>query len=114
MMFMPHDFRFLVDANLPKYFNFFNEDFFFHVVDLNPSMTDNDIWDYAIRNNMVILTKDTDFYYRFLLDDVCPKVVFFKLGNMTFKTLQKNSFRYQRKTVNFANENYLLCLQNNI
>ncbi len=87
MMSMPHDFKFLVDVNLPKHFSFFNDDCFCHVIDINPTMTDNEIWEYAKSNTMIILTKDTDFYYRFLLDDECPRVVYFKLGNMTLKTL---------------------------
>ena len=31
-----------------------------HVVDIDPMMTDNEIWEYAIKNEKVILTKDAD------------------------------------------------------
>ena len=54
--------NFLVDVNLPKYFRFFNSDNFIHDVDINPCMTDTEIWNYALNNNLVILTKDSDFF----------------------------------------------------
>ena len=56
---------FLVDVNLPKYFSFFNNTDFIFVSDINLQMTDTEIWNYALENNFVILTKDVDFYNRF-------------------------------------------------
>ena len=53
-------FNFLVDVNLPRKFAFFNSPLFMHVVDIDPMMTDNEIWEYAIKNEKVILTKDAD------------------------------------------------------
>lgn len=79
--------RFLVDVNLPKKFQFFNSNHFIHVVDINPVMKDKEIWDYAILNELVILTKDTDFYEMFLVNDIYPKVVFLKFGNLKISDL---------------------------
>ena len=53
---------FLVDVNLPKYFSFFNNTNFIFVSDINLQMTDTEIWNHALENNFVILTKDVDFY----------------------------------------------------
>ncbi len=78
---------FLVDVNLPKKFSFFNSALYIHVVDINPSMRDIEIWDYALANDLTILTKDTDFYEMFLTRETCPKVVTFKLGNLTLQQL---------------------------
>ena len=50
------EYLFLVDVNLPKYFQFFNSDKFIHIVDIDPSMTDSKIWQYALKNYMIILT----------------------------------------------------------
>jgi len=72
---------FLVDVNLPKYFSFFNNTNFIFVSDINLQMTDTEIWNYALENNFVILTKDVDFYNRFLVSEITPKVIFFQLGN---------------------------------
>jgi predicted nuclease of predicted toxin-antitoxin system len=35
----------------------------------------------------VILTKDVDFYNRFLVSEKTPKVIFFQLGNYSLKQL---------------------------
>ena len=37
--------RFLIDENLPYYFNLWNSKEFVHVIDLANIKTDNDIWD---------------------------------------------------------------------
>ena len=80
-------YRFLVEVNLPKYFQYFNGTNFTHVVDIGSNMSDKEIWNYAIENEYVILTKDTDFYTRFIASSIAPKVVYFKLGNQTLKEL---------------------------
>ncbi|MFH0865238.1 MAG: DUF5615 family PIN-like protein [Bacteroidota bacterium] len=79
--------KFLVDANLPKYSSFFNSEKFIHVTDINPCMTDTEIWNYAIEKELVILTKDTDFFSRAILSENPPKIVYFQLGNQTIKEL---------------------------
>ena len=76
---------FLVDVNLPKHFSFFNSTNFQFVIDRKAD--DRDIWRYAKENDLVILTKDSDFYDRCLIDSESPKVVYFKLGNMLLKEL---------------------------
>ncbi|WP_291099660.1 MULTISPECIES: DUF5615 family PIN-like protein [unclassified Flavobacterium] len=81
------NFSFLVDVNLPKYFSFFNDNRFVFVSDINLQMTDTEIWNYALKNEMVILTKDTDFYNRFLVSERAPKVIYFQLGNYSLKQL---------------------------
>jgi len=81
------NFRFLVDVNLPKKFRFFNDSKFVHVVDIDPHMSDNDIWKYAIKHQFVILTKDTDFYLKFVTEKDPPRVVYFQIGNTTLNTL---------------------------
>ncbi len=83
----PEEFSFLVDVNLPKWFSFFNNENFLHVVDINPRMTDVEIWEYAIKHNKVILTKDTDFYSKSISLAITPKVIWFQLGNMTLAEL---------------------------
>lgn len=81
------DFQFLVDVNLPRKFNFFNTENFLHVVDINPRMSDSEIWEYALSNNKIILTKDSDFYDRFMNSIEAPKIIYFQLGNLKLKEL---------------------------
>jgi predicted nuclease of predicted toxin-antitoxin system len=83
------EYKFLVDVNLPKRFSFFNHNNYFHVVDIDPKMTDQYLWQYALQNDLVILTKDSDFYNYFLISETSPKVIYFQLGNMTLKELHK-------------------------
>lgn len=79
--------RFLIDVNLPKYFGFFNSPEFEFVIDINAKWPDRDIWDYALEHGFVIVTKDSDFYHRCLLDKQPVKVIHLKLGNLLLKDL---------------------------
>mgnify|MGYP000846742162 FL=1 len=79
--------RFLVDVNLPKKFSFFNSPDFIHVMDIDSTLKDKDIWEFAIKHSLTILTKDTDFYEMFLTKEQHPKVVSFRFGNFTLGDL---------------------------
>lgn len=79
--------RFLVDVNLPKHFSFFNSPDFLFVSDIDSSATDSYIWKYALEHQLIIITKDTDFYTKFLLEKEAPKIIHIKLGNCSLKVL---------------------------
>jgi predicted nuclease of predicted toxin-antitoxin system len=79
--------KFIVDVNPPKYFRYFNSPQFIHVFDINDEWTDRQLWDYALQNNLIILTKDSDFYNRSIVSTIKPKVVYFQIGNTTLKEL---------------------------
>ena len=81
--------QFLVDVNLPKHFRFFNQPHFCHVVDIDPCMADQEIWNYALANDYIIITKDTDFYYKCLTSSKYPKIIHLSLGNTTLKELNR-------------------------
>ncbi len=61
--------EFVVDANLPYYFSLWNSGRFIHVKDLNDEWTDGEIWDYATKNNLTIITKDSDFSSRIIIKE---------------------------------------------
>ena len=42
---------------------------------------DGDVWTFAKRNDFVIVTKDTDFLARSILEGAPPKVLLLRLGN---------------------------------
>lgn len=44
---------------------------------------DGVIWDYSNQHGLVIVSKDSDFYYRSVLFGYPPKVVWIRLGNCT-------------------------------
>ncbi len=73
---------FLIDANLPYLFSIWNNEDFIHVFDVDDSMPDKAIWEYARANNLTIVTKDTDFSNKILFTESPPKVIHLKIGNM--------------------------------
>lgn len=110
---------FLVDVNLPKYFSFFNTKSFVFVSDLDLQMTDTEIWNYALDNELVILTKDTDFYNRFLVSVTAPKIIYFQLGNCSLKQLhhyfndnwEKIQSEIENSRFIIAKENHIECIR---
>lgn len=75
--------KFLIDVNLPYYFGLWHTDKYIHQQDINPTAKDEEIWEYASINNLTIITKDSDFSNRILLNDPPPKVVHLRIGNMS-------------------------------
>lgn len=89
-------FNYLVDENLPSTIPFWNKKNFIHGSTLANVRYDTDIWEYAIRNELVIITRDTNFYYRSLALSDAPKVVWIrtgKIGNRKFNKLLKSSWK---------------------
>jgi predicted nuclease of predicted toxin-antitoxin system len=104
-------YSFLVDVNLPKYFSFFNDEKFVHIVDLNPRMTDDDVWEYAIKHDKVILTKDADFYSKSISSIIKPKVIYFQLGNMTLAELHRYFELNWESLCNYLEETSLIIAE---
>ncbi len=77
--------KYLVDANLPYYFGLWNNSEFIHVKDLNDSWSDEVIWQYALENNLIIITKDADFSTKVMFKGAPPRVVHLKFGNLRIK-----------------------------
>lgn len=50
---------------------------------------DETIWGFARDNNLVIVSKDSDFHERSFLYGFPPKLVWLKVGNCTTKDLEK-------------------------
>jgi len=77
--------KFLIDANLPYYFSLWNNADYIHQKDINDEWEDEQIWQYAKENNLVIITKDSDFSNKILLKEPPPKVIHIRFGNMKMK-----------------------------
>ncbi len=73
---------YIIDENLPGDLDIWSSEKYIHITGIPECTTDTQIWKYAIDNNLTILTKDTDFYHRYLSAINTPKVVWFKIGNM--------------------------------
>lgn len=77
--------KFLIDANLPYHIDIWNSDQFIHVFQLNPEWDDNSIWNYAKQNDLIIVSKDKDFFIKQLLFGAPPKLIQIKYGNLKLK-----------------------------
>ncbi|MCC5929065.1 MAG: DUF5615 family PIN-like protein [Cyclobacteriaceae bacterium] len=53
--------KFLIDANLPYHFSLWNSSEYIHVKDINERWSDQQFWDFAKVNNLVIISKNADF-----------------------------------------------------
>ena len=75
---------YLIDENMP-FLPSWNTESFVHVTDIPYVRFDTEIWEYAIKHNLTIITKDADFYYRYLSSQKNPKVVWIRTGNLKKK-----------------------------
>jgi predicted nuclease of predicted toxin-antitoxin system len=72
----------LFDENLPRRLTFTPSLPIIHATDLGPSPTDTQLWQHAIENQWVIVSKDADFSDRIMLQSPPPWVVHLRFGNL--------------------------------
>lgn len=82
--------KFIIDSNLPYYFGMWNSEDFIHQNDIDPKANDGQIWNYAKRHDLVVITKDADFSNRLILDGPPPKVIHVRFGNMKIKEFHQH------------------------
>lgn len=76
---------FILDENLPSTVPLWSNKKFKHILEISDKFSDTDIWQYAVSNQLIIVTKDTDFYNRYLSSANSPKVIWFRTGNIKKK-----------------------------
>jgi len=81
---------FLLDENLPSRLRLISPLPVTHSNDLGESPTDDDIWNFAKRNRLVIITKDADFSDRVAAAQPPPWVIHLRFGNL--KKLEFHAF----------------------
>jgi len=64
--------------------------------------TDEEIWNYAKANGLVLVSKDKDFYQRALLYGAPPKFIWLCIGNCTRDDLLALIRTHERKIEAFA------------
>ena len=77
--------KYIIDVNLPYYFNVWKTEEYIHQMDIDPKAKDKQIWEYAKQNNLTIITKDSDFSNRILVSLPPPKIIHIKFGNLKMK-----------------------------
>ncbi len=97
--------KFLIDSNLPYFFSLWNNEEFIHLKDINEKFSDEEIWKYAEKNNLTIISKDCDFSNRILFKTPPPKVIHIKFGNLKmnefFKVLTNLWEQIQELNINY-------------
>jgi predicted nuclease of predicted toxin-antitoxin system len=74
--------RYLIDANLPRWFSLWSGGDCEFVHELGPTLSDTEIWNHATANALTIVTKDADFSNRVLLSATGPHVIHMRVGNL--------------------------------
>ena len=83
--------KFIIDAQLPpalaRYLAAKGENAM-HVLDIGMmESSDSEIWDFALKEEMVIITKDEDFQMRASVTQHGPKIIWVRIGNCSKKML---------------------------
>lgn len=100
--------KFLIDANLPSKVGIWQTDKFEFVNDINDEWSDGEIWDYAKINDLIIVTKDSDFSHRIISQDPPPKIIHIKIGNMRLNDFISFIGRNWVQIEEMSNENKLV------
>jgi len=74
--------RLLIDENLPASLATLLPVDCSHATELGQQPSDSLIWNHARERNWTILTRDTDFFDRIMLQGPPPKVIWVRLGNI--------------------------------
>ena len=53
-----------------------------HATDIGQQPSDSELWRHARQHDWTILTRDTDFFDRIMLEGPPPKVIWVRLGNI--------------------------------
>ena len=79
--------RYLIDANLPRHAGVWAGGDCVFVLDIDPALSDSNIWKYAGSHGLTIVSKDTDFANMVFGDETGPSVIQLRIGNMKFREL---------------------------
>lgn len=97
--------KYLIDANLPYYFKLWDNPDFLHLKDIDDTLSDEHIWNFAKENKLIIITKDADFSLKVLRKGTPPKVIHIKFGNLRMREFHslilKNWKNIDEKIENF-------------
>jgi len=78
--------KYLIDVNVPDGLPVFQQEHMYLVKNLDPKWSDRDIWNHAIEHDLVIVTKDADFFHWSMAAKQPPKVIHLKIGNMRLQS----------------------------
>ncbi len=80
--------RLLIDENLPVTLANLLPVESFHATAFGTNPSDQELWKAAREQDLVILTRDTDFFDRLMIEGPPPKVIWVRLGNLRSRELE--------------------------
>ncbi len=80
---------YIIDANLPSKIKYWYGEEFIHVLKINATWNDEDIWQYAKQHQLIIVTKDKDFSVKQIAEGSPPQLVHIKFGNVKLNDFAK-------------------------
>lgn len=72
---------------------------------------DVEIWNFARKNNFIIVSQDSDFYERSLIYGFPPKVVWLRTGNTSTENIKNLLTKHAEDIRIFEKDPALSCLQ---
>ena len=105
--------KYIIDVNLPYYFELWKSDEYIHQLDLNPKAKDEQIWEYAKHNRLTIVTKDSDFSNRILVSNPPPRIIHIKFGNLKMKEFHSVLSRNWEQIILLSSLNKLVNVYRN-
>lgn len=109
--------KFLIDAQLPRRLAIFMQELGYdaiHTLDLpnKNRTTDTEIIELSIKDSLIVISKDSDFYISFLQRAEPYKLIYLKVGNMTTDEIIiifKNNFSLIKEQIS---ENFIIEISN--
>ena len=103
--------KILLDANISwklveKLKPIFGECSHVDLIGLDVPAEDKDIWDYALNNGYIIITKDTDFADLMEIKGFPPKIVLLKTGNNNSQALVELLIKIKTMIKDLEENNY--------
>ena len=80
---------YLIDANLPRWFEPWSGPNYQFADDFAPSWSDTEVWSFAKQNDLTLVSKDTDFLLRAVAALVGPRLIHFRTGNLTMRSFHQ-------------------------
>lgn len=77
--------KYLIDVNLPYYFHLWKGEDYVHQRDIDDAWPDAEVWKYARRAQLTVITKDADYSARVLLQGPPPRIIHIRFGNLRMK-----------------------------
>lgn len=81
--------RYLIDVNLPYFFSVWHGPDYLHQQDLGDEWADSQVWRFAQERGLTIVSKDSDFSARSMLQPPPPRVIHICLGNLRLRELHQ-------------------------